>query len=117
VTQISGKFCRVSPQPLTLKFLSNHALALMCIADDRDKRIRDIAHDLQITERSAQRIVGELVQSGYLERDRIGRRNRYVLADHLPVSLPVQERVISLSSLLGALASAEPPAQPSGEPL
>jgi DNA-binding MarR family transcriptional regulator len=106
----------VSTQPLQFKFLSNHALVLMCIADDPDMRIRDIARDLEITERSAQRIVGDLVHAGYLERDRIGRRNRYVLADHLPVSLPVQERVISLSSLLGALASAEPPAQPSGEP-
>jgi predicted DNA-binding transcriptional regulator len=93
--------------PLPLKFLSNHALALLCVAADPDMRIKDIAHDLQITERSAQRIVGELVQAGYLERDRIGRRNRYALADDVPVSLPLQQRMTTLGSLLGALSSPE----------
>ena len=88
---------------LPFKFLTNHALALLCIAEEPEMRIRDIAHDLQITERAAQRIVGELVQSGYVERDRIGRRNRYALAENMPVSLPVQ-RVSTLGSLLGALS-------------
>jgi hypothetical protein len=31
-----------------------------------------------------------------------------MLADHLPVSLPVQQRVITLSSLLGARTAADP---------
>jgi predicted ArsR family transcriptional regulator len=97
----------MSVDPLPFKFLSNHALALLCIAADPDMRIKDIAHDLQITERSAQRIVGDLVSAGYLERDRIGRRNRYALAEDAPVSLPVQQRMVTLSSLLGALSSPE----------
>lgn len=84
------------------KFLTNHGLALLCIAEDPKARIRDIAHDLDITERAAQRIVGELVDSGYLERARVGRRNRYVLVNHLPVSLPVR-KVVTLSSLLAVL--------------
>jgi hypothetical protein len=107
----------MSADPLRFKFLSNHALALLCIAADPDMRIKDIAHDLQITERSAQRIVGDLVQAGYLERDRIGRRNRYALADDVPVSLPVQQRMITLSSLLGALSSPEPSTQRPSAPL
>jgi predicted ArsR family transcriptional regulator len=91
---------------LPFKFLTNHALALLCIAEEPEMRIRDIAHDLEITERAAQRIIGDLVQSGYVERDRIGRRNRYALAEHMPVSLPVQ-RVATLGSLLGALSGTE----------
>lgn len=91
---------------LQFKFLTNHALALLCIAEEPEMRIRDIALDLQITERAAQRIVGDLVQSGYVERDRIGRRNRYALAEHMPISLPVR-RVATLGSLLGALSGGE----------
>jgi DNA-binding MarR family transcriptional regulator len=88
---------------IPFKFLTNHGLALLCIADDPETRIRDIAHDLEITERAAQRIVGDLVRSGYLTRARVGRRNRYALVKHLPVSLPMR-RVVTLSSLLAALS-------------
>jgi predicted ArsR family transcriptional regulator len=92
---------------IQFRFLTNHALVLLCIAEDPDVRIRDIAQDLEITERATQRIVGDLCQAGYLERDRVGRRNRYALADHLPVTLPVR-RVVTLSSLLSVLAGGGP---------
>ena len=32
-----------------------------------------------ITERATQRIVGDLVDSGFITRERIGRRSRYVV--------------------------------------
>ena len=68
-------------------FLTNHGLALLCIANDPDARMRDIAADVQITERAAQRIVADLIDSGYLDRERVGRRNRYKLRTGLAVSL------------------------------
>jgi MarR family len=83
-------------------FLTNHGLALLCIAHDPDVRMRDIAADVQITERAAQRIVAELVEAGYLERKRIGRRNRYTIMAGLPVALPAQ-RDVDLNSLLNVL--------------
>ena len=92
---------------IPFKFLTNHGLALLCIADDPHTRIRDIARALEITERAAQRIVGDLVDAGYIERDRVGRRNRYALAPHVPISVPVR-RVVTLSSLLSALSSGQP---------
>jgi DNA-binding Lrp family transcriptional regulator len=67
--------------------------------------MRDIAEDVQITERAAQRIVADLVESGYLERERVGRRNRYTLRTGLPVSIPAQ-RDIDLNSLLNVLLPA-----------
>ena len=100
---------------IPFKFLTNHALALLCIADDPHTRIRDIARDLEITERAAQRIVGDLVQAGYLERDRVGRRNQYALAGHVPVSMPVR-RVITLSSMLGALSGGDGPSRGAERP-
>jgi hypothetical protein len=83
-------------------FLTNHGLALLCIADDPDIRMRDIAADVQITERAAQRIVADLINAGYLDRKRIGRRNRYAVQAGLPISLPAQ-RDVDLNSLLNVL--------------
>lgn len=83
-------------------FLTNHGLALLCIAEDPEARMRDIAADVQITERAAQRIVADLVSAGYLNRERVGRRNRYTIPSGLPVSLPVQ-RDVDLNSLLNVL--------------
>ncbi len=60
-------------------FLSNHAQVLLCIARDRDTRLRDIAQAVGITERAAQRIVADLVEAGYVERERVGRRSHYRL--------------------------------------
>src|SRR5947208_3192823 len=61
----------------TWVFLSNHAHVLLCIARDADARARDIAEQVGITERAAQRIVSDLIAEGYLKRTKIGRRNRY----------------------------------------
>lgn len=83
-------------------FLTNHGLALLCIAEDSGVRMRDIAEDVKITERAAQRIVAELVEAGYLDRERVGRRNRYTIRASLPVSLPAR-RDIDLSALLNLL--------------
>lgn len=51
----------------------------MAVARHPDIRIRDVAAELGVTERTAQALVAELVTEGYLERIRIGRRNRYAV--------------------------------------
>ena len=83
-------------------FLTNHGLTLLCIAEDPEIRMRDIAVKVKITERAAQRIVADLVHAGYLDRQRVGRRNRYTIQASLPISLPAQ-RDIDLNSLLNVL--------------
>jgi DNA-binding Lrp family transcriptional regulator len=83
-------------------FLTNHGLALLCIAQDPGVRMRDIAADVDITERAAQRIVADLVEAGYLDREKVGRRNRYTVRASLPVSLPAR-RDVDLSALLNVL--------------
>jgi DNA-binding MarR family transcriptional regulator len=64
--------------------------------------MRDIAASVHITERAAQRIVADLVDAGYLDRQRVGRRNRYTIRASLPISLPAQ-RDVDLNSLLNVL--------------
>lgn len=91
-------------------FLTNHGLALLSIARDPGARMRDIAADVNITERAAQRIVADLVDAGYLERERVGRRNRYTVRDNLAVSLP-DERDVALNALLNVLLPSTSSAQ------
>jgi DNA-binding MarR family transcriptional regulator len=61
----------------TWTFLTNHSQVLICLAQDPGTRIRDIATTIGITERATQRILSILVETGYIERHRTGRRNRY----------------------------------------
>jgi DNA-binding MarR family transcriptional regulator len=67
------------------KFLTKHGRALLCIARDPGVRLRDIALELEITERSAYAIVGDLATAGYVVKEREGRRNRYVIQTDLPL--------------------------------
>ena len=63
----------------TWRFLSNHTQVLLCISRDPNMRFRDIAQIVGITERATQRIVADLIDAGYIDRERVGRRNRYHL--------------------------------------
>jgi predicted transcriptional regulator len=62
-------------------FFSNHGLTLLCLARDPDLRIRDVAVEVGVTERAAHRLISDLVEGGYVVRERVGRRNRYQI-DH-----------------------------------
>jgi DNA-binding IclR family transcriptional regulator len=68
-----------SPESKSWNFLTSHAQVLLCIEQDPEVRLRDIAATVGITERAAQRIVTDLVEAGYVTREREGRRNRYAL--------------------------------------
>jgi hypothetical protein len=49
-----------------------------------------MAETVGITERAAQRIVAELVEAGYVTRERVGRRNRYAVNAQLEMRHPSQ---------------------------
>lgn len=63
--------------PKTWTFLTNHAQVLLCLAATPDIRLRDVADHVGITERAAQRILADLIETGYVQAERVGRRNRY----------------------------------------
>ncbi len=71
-------------------FLTNHAHVLVCVAREPGIRIRDIANCVGVTERAAHRIVCDLVEAGYLERHRLGRRNFYEVHPELPLRHPLE---------------------------
>ncbi|HEY1366741.1 MAG TPA: helix-turn-helix domain-containing protein [Gaiellaceae bacterium] len=59
--------------------MTNHTQVLLCLAHNPDIRLRDVAETVGITERAAQRILADLVDGGYVERVRVGRRNQYTI--------------------------------------
>jgi predicted transcriptional regulator len=84
------------------KFLTNHAQVLVCIARDPGVRLREISDRVGITERAAHRIVDELAASGYITRERIGRRNQYTIQDGLTLPDRVS-RIERVGDLLAVL--------------
>lgn len=83
-------------------FLTNHAHVLLCIHRDADIRLRDLADNVGITERAAQKIVADLAAEGYIRRERVGRRNRYEIVYDRPMRHPV-ESGHDVGALLGLL--------------
>lgn len=91
-------------------FLTNHAHVLLSISQDPGLRLRDIAAGVGITERGAHKVLSELVEEGYVLRERRGRRNRYKIKPELPLRHPlVQER--NVGDLLNVLLRPERPAR------
>jgi len=80
-------------------FLSNHGHVLVHLSRYPDSRIRDIADTVGITERSAQAILADLEESGYVTITRIGRRNSYKVNTGLKFRHP-SEASKPISSLL-----------------
>jgi DNA-binding MarR family transcriptional regulator len=75
----------------TWHFLTSHTQVLLALQRDPHARLRDVADTVGITERAAQRIVTDLVEAGYVERTREGRRNSYTLNPHLHMRHPEQD--------------------------
>lgn len=86
-------------------FLTNHAHVLVCLARNPDLRLRDLAELVGITERATQRIVSDLVDAGYLEVDKEGRRNHYRLRCDRPLRHPVEGSTL-LAELIAVVSRA-----------
>lgn len=75
---MAAKKSTPSPQPeSSWTFLTNHGHVLVCIAQNPDVRISEIADLVGIGERAAHRIVSDLVEGQYVTRKKDGRRNTY----------------------------------------
>lgn len=92
----------VPDRPSEWTFLTNHAHVLFCVVQDPEIRLRDVAERVGITERAVQRIVTELEESGYITRQRSGRRNVYVVHGHKPLRhrIEAHKRVGDLIALI-----------------
>ena len=58
-------------------FFSNYGHVLVCLARNREARLRDVAADVGITERAVQKIVRDMQDAGIITVSKQGRCNRY----------------------------------------
>jgi hypothetical protein len=87
-------------------FLTTHARVLLLVAHDPGIRLRDIAASLNITERGAFGIITDLVEAGYVVKEKDGRRNRYHIQADLPLPEPTtRERTVG--EVLGLLTGTD----------
>jgi DNA-binding IclR family transcriptional regulator len=87
-----------------LTLLSNHGHVLVCIANDPDVRLREVAERVGITNRSAFGIVDDLARGGVIERFKVGRSNRYRVNPDAPLGHAVVAG-LKVSDLLGAVTN------------
>ena len=83
-------------------FLTNHTHILVCLSRDPQLTVRQLALDVGITERSVQRLLGDLETSGVITRTRIGRRNRYDVDHTFQLRHPLESQH-TLAELLQAV--------------
>lgn len=86
--------------PAGWTFLTNHAHVLLCLVENPEARMREVAARVGITERAVQRIVAELEEAGYLSRMREGRANRYRVHEDLFLRHPVEGHC-TIAELIG----------------
>jgi len=89
------------PQTPSWKFFTNHGQVLLCIAQEGDITLRDLGEEVGITERAVGRIVADLVESGFIARQRVGRRNHYEInrtTTMRPSLSPIRSGCCSISS-------------------
>lgn len=86
-------------------FLTNHGHVLLAVAEDPNLRLREIATQVGITERATQLIIGDLIEDGYLTRQKVGRRNHYSVDFDAPLRHPMMNGQ-PVSALIGISKSA-----------
>lgn len=87
-------------------FLSNYAHVLVCLAQNPDMRLRDVAERVGITERTAVRLVTQLDEAGIVIRIKEGRRNSYLINVNRPLRHPIESHC-SVGELLTTILGAE----------
>jgi DNA-binding MarR family transcriptional regulator len=88
------------PQPVSISaeasktagwtFLTNHTHVLLCLYRNPEITLREVAVLVGITERMVQKIVAELVEAGYLEVTKVGRRNTYQITVEKKLRHPLE---------------------------
>lgn len=74
--------------PRKWAFLSSHGVVLLEVSRTPNATVRDLADRAQLTERQAHRVLADLVEEGYVTRERVGRRNQYRVNYDASMRLP-----------------------------
>lgn len=85
-------------------FLTHHGHVLVALSQDPELTVDHIAARVGITARATASILNDLVEAGYVEKERIGRRNTYTVHGEIPLRHPLnsQTQVAELIALFAA---------------
>ncbi len=86
-------------------YLTNHSHVLICLAEDKEYRLRDVAERVGITERAVFRIIADLEGAGVITRHREGRRNHYEVHGEQRLRHAIEAHC-AVSDLLGLVKKA-----------
>ena len=86
-------------------FLSHHAHVLIALAGDPELTMDQLAAIGGITTRSVVNVLNDLVEAGYLTKERLGRKNHYTINLDSPLRhhTSADRRVGDLITALGQL--------------
>ena len=71
-------------------FFTNHSHVLFFLALHPDLPLKEVARAVGITERAVQRIVKDLEEERVLERQKVGRQNRYQIHHDFRLRHPLE---------------------------
>jgi DNA-binding MarR family transcriptional regulator len=83
-------------------FVTSHAVLLLEVVRKPESTVRELAERSRLTERQTHRVLSDLVEEGYIERERVGRRNRYRVNQARPLRHPAV-RAQKVGDLLSVL--------------
>lgn len=86
--------------------LTNHAHVLVLLSRNPSLVLREVALNVGITERAVQRIIADLEAGGIINREKIGRQNRYQIRMDKHLRHPVEAHR-TVGELLALLNGAE----------
>ena len=90
---LAAMVSRLAEQPAEVPpwtFLTNHAHVVICIAQNPEVRLAEIARKVGIGERAVHSIVHDLVHAGYVNLSKSGRRNVYQVRLDRPLRHPLE---------------------------
>lgn len=65
-------------------FITSHGAVLIEVANHPDATVKELSAQLDITQRQIFRVLSDLVDNGYVVREKIGTHNHYRVNEHLP---------------------------------
>ena len=90
----------MAPEPrVSWSFLTNHALVLIHLGRAPESTGLALAGAIGITERATRRILADLQNEGYVDREKVGRRNRYSVDVQRPL-LRIGDKDVTAGELL-----------------
>jgi transcription initiation factor IIE alpha subunit len=72
-------------------FLTHHAHVLVAVSKGSDLTIDEIAAQVGITSRATAGILNDLVEAGYVVKEKVGRNNHYIVNGNIPLRHPLNE--------------------------